>query len=145
MENELYYNGAKSNRDIELYKLTGDKKMKYLDDFITEYEWSVEEDEEHEGKYIIYDLQSGDIEEENYTLEQVIDRVVGRALDYEIDEHGDDFYENFDLYYNHKSYIDYINGLYDIAKRYVRNEDEWLLKIGKDVREMTRYFEDVNK
>lgn len=132
-------------KKISLLELTKDTKMAYLDNFLTDYEWGVFEDTNNEGKYVIYDLQCGCNVEENYTIEQVINRVVGRALDYETDEHYDIFFEDFDMY-NHKGYIDYLNGLYEIGKKYVdKNEENWFLNVGKRVREMTRYFEDINR
>lgn len=130
-------------KQISLLGLTKDIKMAHLDNFLTDYEWGVFEDTNNEGKYIIYDLQCGCIVEENYTLREIIDRVVGRALDYETNEHYDTFFEDFDSY-NHKGYIDYINGLYKIAQEYC-NEERWLLSVGQRVREMTRFFEGVNK
>lgn len=132
-------------KKISLLELTKDTKMAYLDNFLTDYEWGVFEDTNNEGKYVIYDLQCGCNVEENYTIEQVINRVVGRALDYETDEHYDIFFEDFDMY-NHKGYIDYLNVLYEIGKKYVdKNEENWFLNVGKRVREMTRYFEDINR
>ena len=133
---------------ISLLGLTKDTKMVYLDNFLTDYEWGVFEDTNNKGKYIIFDLQTSDIVEENYTIEQVINRVVGRALDYEINEHYDCFFDNFDCY-NHKGYIDYIKGLYDIALQYrepkSNSEKDWLVDIGKSLNEMVDFFENVNR
>ena len=132
-------------KKISLLGLTKDIKMAYLDNFLTDYEWGVFEDTSNKGKYVIYDLQCGCNVEENYTIEQVIKRVVSRALDYETDEHYDIFFEDFDMY-NHKGYIDYLNGLYEIGRKYVdKNEENWFLNVGKRIREMTRYFEDINR
>ena len=135
-------------KKVSLLGATKDKKMVYLDNFMSDYEWCVYENENNKDLYTIYDLQCGCSVEINYTLEQVINRVVGRALDYEINEHYDCFFEDFDCY-NHKGYIDYINGLYEIAKQYRNNQDkyeeDWLFEIGKSIREMTRFFEEVNK
>ena len=133
---------------ISLLGLTKDTKMVYLDNFLTDYEWGVFEDTNNKGKYIIYDLQCGCNVEENYTIEQVINRVICRALDYEINEHYDCFFDDFDSY-NHKGYIDYINGLYKIALKYVEPksnyEKDWLVDIGKAIKEMTDFFEEVNR
>lgn len=131
-------------KKISLLGATKDNKMVYLDNFLTDYEWCVYENENNKDLYTIFDLQTGENVEENYTLEQVINRVVCRALDYEINEHYDKFFEDFDLY-NHKGYIDYINGLYKVAIKYVKNQTKWLFEIGKSVREMTRFFEDTNR
>lgn len=156
MEKNLFYNAKEPNLEnkVSLYKITKDKRMKYLDDFLNNYEWVVLWNNKNVKStcdlkyygYSIYDLQLGLYVETNALLKELINRVVCRALDYEIDEHYENFFKDFDIY-NHKGYIDYINTLYDIAKDYklTSYQEIWLKEIGKSIREMTSFFKDVNK
>lgn len=108
---------------ISLYELTKDEKMKSLDSFLNFYEWCIIKSDDEENKYYIYDLQTNCIvDDESKTLDEVIDRVVGRAVDYETNEvEYDDEYIDDDIFR-------YYEDLYDIAKKYIIGEhyDLWL-------------------
>ena len=79
-----------------MYVFLKNEDMKKLDEFLDFYEWCILTSGD---KYNLYDLQTNvyienddfeeEQEEENYdfTLEEIIDRIVGRALDYELNEH----------------------------------------------------------
>lgn len=85
MELERTYNIL--NESVRLYDLTKDEKMKSLDNFLNFYEWCILKSDDEENKYDIYDLQTNCIvDDESKTLDEVIDRVVGRAVDYETNE-----------------------------------------------------------
>lgn len=121
MEIEKTYNVL--DKSIKLYDLTKDKKMKSLDEFLNFYEWCIIKSDDEENKYDIYDLQTNCIvDDESKTLDEVIDRVVGRAVDYETNE-----VECDDEYIDENTFTYYEN-LYDIAKKYTigENYDLWL-------------------
>ena len=121
------------NESISLYELTKDEKMKSLDEFLNFYEWCIIKSDDEENKYDIYDLQTNCIiDDESKTLDEVINRVVGRAVDYETNEvECDDEYIDDDIFR-------YYEDLYDIAKKYIIEEhyDLWL----KDFREFIDDF-----
>lgn len=121
------------NESISLYELTKDEKMKSLDEFLNFYEWCIIKSDDEENKYDIYDLQTNCIiDDESKTLDEVINRVVGRAVDYETNEvECDDEYIDDDIFR-------YYENLYDIAKKYTIGEhyDLWL----KDFREFIDDF-----
>ena len=85
-----------------------------------------------------YDLQTNCIiDDESKTLDEVINRVVGRAVDYETNEvECDDEYIDDDIFR-------YYEDLYDIAKKYTIGEhyDLWL----KDFREFIDDFKRIAK
>ena len=59
-----------------------DDKLKVLDEFMSFYGWSVYE---YGNNYILLDDQTGTIEFYDWKY-KLIDRICGRALDYETDE-----------------------------------------------------------
>lgn len=126
------------NESISLYELTKDEKMKSLDEFLNFYEWCIIKSDDEENKYDIYDLQTNCIiDDESKTLDEVINRVVGRAVDYETNEvECDDEYIDDDIFR-------YYEDLYDIAKKYTigENYDLWL----KDFREFIDDFKRIAK
>lgn len=103
------------DKSISLYDLTKDDKMKSLDDFLNFYEWCILKSDDKENMYMIYDLQTNEIKDYdenngNKTLDEVIDRVVGRAVDYETNE------SEYDEYIDDETF-EYFENLYDIAKK----------------------------
>lgn len=126
------------SKSINLYELTKDEKMKSLDNFLNFYEWCIIKSDDEENKYNIYDLQINCIiDEESKTLHEVIDRVVGRAIDYETNEveHNDEYIDD--------NIFRYYEDLYDIAKKYTIKEyyDLWL----KDFRKFIDNFKRITK
>ena len=107
------------NKSVKLYDLTKDSKMKSLDEFLSFYEWCIIESDDDKNKYEIYDLQTNRvIDDESKTLNDIISRVIGRAVDYETNEcECDDEYIDEDI-------LKYYEDLYDIARRY--NNGLWL-------------------
>ena len=110
------------NKSISLYDLTKDDKMKSLDDFLNFYEWCILKSDDKENMYMIYDLQTNEIKDYdenngNKTLDEVIDRVVGRAVDYETNE------SEYDEYIDDETF-EYFENLYDIAKKYTIGDYE---------------------
>lgn len=126
------------DESVRLYDLTKDEKMKSLDSFLNFYEWCILKSDDEENKYDIYDLQTNCIvDDESKTLDEVIDRVVGRAVDYETNEvECDDEYIDDDTFR-------YYEDLYDIAKKYTIGEhyDLWL----KHFREFIDDFKRITK
>lgn len=125
MEIEKTYNILdKSISCSELYK--GNKKMEYLDDFISFYEWCILESEDKKGFYNIYDLQTNEIIDEyenngNKTKIETILRLVDKALCYELDEHCEDLDdEEYEEYVN----SEYIKGLKSIQDEFIKLGDE---------------------
>ena len=125
MEIEKTYNIL--DKSVKLYDLTKNEDMKKLDEFLDFYEWCILTSGD---KYNLYDLQTNvyienddfeeEQEEENYdfTLEEIIDRIVGRALDYELNEHEfEDYIE--------EDFIQYLRTLHKIATEYNKDTD-WL-------------------
>lgn len=119
------------DKSISLYDLTKDDKMKSLDDFLNFYEWCILKSDDKENMYMIYDLQTNEIKDYdenngNKTLDEVIDRVVGRAVDYETNE------SEYDDEYLEDETIKYFENLYDIASRYNSPKYDLWLKNFKD-------------
>lgn len=137
MELEKTYNVL--NESIKLYDLTKDEKMKSLDNFLNFYEWCILKSDDEENKYDIYDLQTNCIvDDESKTLDEVIDRVVGRAVDYETNEvECDDEYIDDDIFR-------YYEDLYNIAKQYTIGEhyDLWLKHFREFIDDFKRIAED---
>ena len=128
------------DKSISLYDLTKDDKMKSLDDFLNFYEWCILKSDDKENMYMIYDLQTNEIKDYdenngNKTLDEVIDRVVGRAVDYETNE------SEYDEYIDDETF-EYFENLYDIAKKYtIGDYDLWL----KQFRQFIDDFKEVAK
>lgn len=95
--------------------------IKVLDDFLDFYEWSIIKNNDNIYKYIIYDLQTREEVEVNYTLEQVLDRVVGRAIDYYTNEWVENF-EYFDLDITNET-IKWFEELLEIGEDYLREDN----------------------
>lgn len=134
MEIEKTYNILdKSIKCSELYKSS--KKMKYLDDFISFYEWCILESDDIKGLYNIYDLQTNRIIDDdenngNKTKVETILRLVDRALDYELDEVEYDTDEDYENALNSR----YIKGLISI-------QDEFIEKRTKELEKEIEYEE----
>lgn len=94
------------DKSCKLYTLTNDEKMIELDDWLSFYEWCILKDENNE--YCIYDLQTNIDILKSTNIKDIIERVVGRALDYEINETDHEFYD--------EHYSQYLETLYQIAK-----------------------------
>lgn len=94
------------DKSCKLYTLTNDEKMIELDDWLSFYEWCILKDENNE--YCIYDLQTNTDILKSTNIKDIIERVVGRALDYEINETDHEFYD--------EHYSQYLETLYQIAK-----------------------------
>ena len=129
MELEKTYNILdKSISCSELYK--SNKKMKYLDDFISFYEWCILESEDTNGLYYIYDLQTNEVIDEdenngNKTKVETILRLVDKALCYELDEHCEDLDdEEYEKYVNSR----YIKGLMSIQDEFIERRTKELEK-----------------
>lgn len=129
MELEKKYNILdKSISCSELYK--SNKKMKYLDDFISFYEWCILKNEDTNGLYYIYDLQTNEVVDEdenngNKTKIETILRLVDKALCYELDEHCEDLDdEEYEKYINSR----YIKGLMSIQDEFVERRSKELEK-----------------
>lgn len=132
--NEVYditdYGKAKAERQRErkiresmnyksLYALTKNENMKVLDEFLEFYEWGIVDSDDEEGMYCIYDMQLNEYKDTdenngNKTLDEVIERVLGRAIDYEYDREIDDEYVD-------DSYISYLEKLYAITKNSIED------------------------
>lgn len=108
------------DKSYKLVDLTKNDKMKSLDEFLEFYEWCVVASDEDENKYYLYDLQTKEIkDDESKILNDIISRVVERAIDYEITEHE---IEDEDLT---DDYFEYLENLYDISKEY-NYEDNYM-------------------
>lgn len=111
----------------ELYK--SNKKMKYLDDFISFYEWCILESEDTKGLYNIYDLQTNEIIDSdenngNKTKVETILRLVDKALDYELDEVEYETDEDYEKALNSR----YIKGLISIQDEFIERRTKELKK-----------------
>lgn len=128
MEYERAYSYLdKSIKCSELYK--SNKKMKYLDDFISFYEWCILESDDIKGLYNIYDLQTNRIIDDdenngNKTKVETILRLVDRALDYELDEVEYETDEDYEKALNSK----YIKGLMSIQDEFIERRTKELEK-----------------
>jgi len=118
----------KSVKCADLFK--SNKKMKYLDDFISFYEWCILESEDVKGLYNIYDLQTNEIIDEdenngNKTKVETILRLVDKSLSYELDEHCEDLDdEEYEKYVNSR----YIKGLKSIQNEFTQRRIKELNK-----------------
>lgn len=112
---EQYYYEEEKNKNKKLVDITNDKNMEILDDFCNMYEWGIRQD--IDNKYYIYDLQcSCAVDDgEKYDIRHLINRIVGRAIDYFRDE-GE--WEN-----DNETY-EYGKKLFDIATTY-KKENKW--------------------
>lgn len=104
-----------------LYALTKDERMKALDDFLEFYEWGIVASDDTKDMYCIYDIQTNeyidaDENNSNKTLEEVIDRIVGRVIDYEQNE------REFDDDYVDDDTIKYLEDLYEVGKQYTKED-----------------------
>ena len=111
----------------ELYK--SNKKMKYLDDFISFYEWCILESEDIKGLYNSYDLQTNEIIDSdenngNKTKVETILRLVDKALDYELDEVEYETDEDYEKALNSR----YIKGLISIQDEFIERRTKELEK-----------------
>lgn len=128
MELEKTYNILdKSISCSELYK--SNKKMKYLDDFISFYEWCILESEDTNGLYYIYDLQTNEVVDEdenngNKTKVETILRLVDKALCYELDEVEYETDEDYEKALNSR----YIKGLISIQDEFIERRTKELEK-----------------
>lgn len=116
--------------DLLLQDMNEDCNLEILDDFCEFYEW---QPVKTENGFNILDLQLNKIvEEEDYkTLGELINRIVGRAIDYFSDEV--DWDEAQDV-------MGYGMELYSIAKKYKNGtkwEDDWLENFKKDLENFT--------
>jgi len=107
---------------INLAKL--DIRFKALDDFINFYEWGVYD---CGFGYILKDLQTGEILEFYLYENALIDRIVSRALDYELDEEVEcmDYDENTKKYVVSKRTYQYYEDLFTIASQYCDKDIKW--------------------
>ena len=119
---EIEYNREVRDRyeNISLSTLVNDKTLKILEDFCDFYEWLPVKTE---SGYNILDLQLNElVEEEDYqTPKELVNRIVGRAVDYFRDE--EDWDDNIE------DGIKYGLKLYDIASKYkldTKEEESWL-------------------
>lgn len=128
MEYEKAYSYLdKSVKCSELYK--SNKKMKYLDDFMSFYEWCILESEDTKGLYNIYDLQTNEIIDSdenngNKTKVETILRLVDKALDYELDEVEYETEEDYEKALNSR----YIKGLISIQDEFIERRTKELEK-----------------
>lgn len=128
MEYEKAYSYLdKSFKCSELYK--SNKKMKYLDDFMSFYEWRILESEDTKGLYNIYDLQTNEIIDSdenngNKTKVETILRLVDKALDYELDEVEYETDEDYEKALNSR----YIKGLISIQDEFIERRTKELEK-----------------
>lgn len=129
---------------VSLYDLVEDKKwkekMKSLDEFMNFYEWCIIRSDIYIDKYNLYDLQTNEIvDNESKTINEIIDRVVGRAIDYETNET-----DNRDDEYNYE-YAEYLENLYDIAKAYTFGDyDIWLKQFREYVDDYKKLLSDLS-
>ena len=119
---EIEYNREVRDRyeNISLSILVNDKTLKILEDFCDFYEWLPVKTE---SGYNILDLQLNElVEEEDYqTPKELVNRIVGKAVDYFRDE--EDWDDNIE------DGIKYGLKLYDIASKYkldTKEEESWL-------------------
>lgn len=99
--------------------------IKVLDDFLEFYEWEIRK--QPNNKYDIFDLQTHEEVEINYTLEQVLDRVIGRAIDYYTNEWIENV-EYFDIKITEDT-IKWFEELLEIGEDYSKEDKykkQWL-------------------
>ena len=103
---------------VNLSKMSGGENLEVLENFCDFYDWLPIKTE---NGFNIADLQTEQLiaEEDYQTFSELVNRIVGRAIDYFRDEQE---WENDDA-------INYGLGLYNIAKRYSNGtkwEESWL-------------------
>lgn len=106
----------------ELYK--SNKKMKYLDDFISFYEWCILESEDIKGLYNTNEIIDSDENNGNKTKVETILRLVDKALDYELDEVEYETDEDYEKALNSR----YIKGLISIQDEFIERRTKELEK-----------------
>lgn len=118
-------------QEILLNNMSGGYDLKILDNFCEFYEW---QPVKTENGFNILDLQLDNlVEQQDYkTFSELVDRIVGKALGYYMDEHelNEDYIE--EEYNNIKS-------LYIIAKKYVRQNEynlKWLENVENYLKEL---------
>ena len=138
---EMEYQRTRNILDesVSLFELTIDKKMESLDKFLDFYEWCILKNGK---KFELYDLQTNEVvDDEKKTLEQIISRVVGKAIDYYRDEWAE--YEEEDY---EEDFINYLNNFYLVAYEYRNKEDkyekQWLDNYKEFVDELKQVAED---
>lgn len=122
-------------QEILLNNMSGDYDLEILDNFCEFYEW---QPVKTENGFNILDLQLDNlVEEQDYkTFNELVDRIVGRALDYYKNEHelNEDYIE--EEYNNIKS-------LYIIAKKYIRQNKYnlmWLENVENYLKELKNLY-----
>lgn len=125
MERERY-------QSIYLNDLSGGYDLDILQEFCDFYEWRPVKTD---NGFNIFDLQLNElVEDEDYqTFTELINRIVGRALDYFMDE------EEWDE--NNKQSIEYGLELCDIAKKYTNGtkwDEDWLNNIEKELKNLSK-------
>lgn len=111
----MYYEYEK----INLSKFSGGEDLSLLEEFCNFYEW---QPVDTGSGFNILDLQLNRlVEEEDYkTFSELVNRIVGRAIDYFRDEHE---------WQDDKDELSYGYGLYNIAIRYkdgTKWDEDWL-------------------
>ena len=106
-------------KNIDLQKLSGGEDLKLLEEFCDFYEW---QPVDTGSGFNILDLQLNKlVEDEDYeTFSELVNRIVGRAIDYFRDEHE---------WQNNEDELNYGYGLYNIAIRHkdgTKWEEDWL-------------------
>ena len=106
-------------KNIDLQKLSGGEDLELLKEFCDFYEW---QPVDTGSGFNILDLQSNKlVEDEDYeTFSELVNRIVGRAIDYFRDEHE---------WQNNEDELNYGYGLYNIAIRHkdgTKWEEDWL-------------------
>lgn len=111
----MYYEYEK----INLSKFSGGEDLSLLEEFCNFYEW---QPVDTGSGFNILDLQLNRlVEEEDYkTFNELVNRIVGRAIDYFRDEHE---------WQDDKDELSYGYGLYNIATKHkdgTKWDEEWL-------------------
>lgn len=106
-------------KNIDLQKLSGGEDLELLKEFCDFYEW---QPVDTGSGFNILDLQLNKlVEDEDYkTFSELVNRIVGRAIDYFRDEHE---------WQNDEDELNYGYGLYNIAVRHkdgTKWEEDWL-------------------
>ena len=129
------YKEMEEERKVKLANITHNNDLKVLDEFCDFYEWQVEKTSD--DKYTIYDKQCGCfVNDEDYDIKGLINRVVGRAIDYFRDEEciEDDYVDN---------QLKYANKLLEIAKEYKKEdkwEESWLSAFENELKDLHKYY-----
>lgn len=113
-----------------LSKYSNGIDLSILNDFCSMYEWLPIKCKKG---FNILDKQFKDlfVEEECYkTFDKLINRIVGRAIDYFVNEME---FDDDDL----QGQYDYGNELLQVAKKYVKENDRWLASFEEDLKEIS--------